>query len=140
MLTEICQDLRNWFNRDIEPVIGIFTIADGSISNASEYLKDGQYFRVIGSVFNDGVHKYGDSDLQDETFTGSVWPMAVPKAVIDLDAEIEAWTEKNADTLSGPYVSESFGGYSYSLARNNAGGNYTWRDAFRTQLSKWRKI
>lgn len=58
MLTQICQYLRNWFARGIftgDFIVsgGVLTYADGSALP----LVRGQYFRVVGSLFNDGVHK-----------------------------------------------------------------------------------
>ena len=56
MLTELCQELRNWFDRDLPKWYGEITISDGQIQDVD--LQSGQYFRVIGSLFNDGVHKF----------------------------------------------------------------------------------
>ena len=53
MLTEICQELKNWF--DLERHFGVFTIENGELS--LPFLMDGQYYRICGSVFNDGVQK-----------------------------------------------------------------------------------
>lgn len=143
-MTELCQELRNWFDRDMKKWSGDFAVENGELSGFSELLKTGQYFRVIGSVFNDGVHKYGDADLEDEKFTGSVWAMAVPSAAIALSSEIDAWKEKyggvEGASLS-PYSSESFGGYSYTKSYGNTGnGVVTWQSVFRSQLNRWRKI
>ena len=94
MLTELCQELRNWFNRNMDKWDGDFIIEDGVLRNFAGKLKPNQYFRIMGSVFNDGVHKYGEGGLTDETFTGSIWAMAVPPAVIALSDEIDAWKAK----------------------------------------------
>ena len=48
-LTELCQELRNWFER--EKFFGEFTIENGAIIVPDGSLQDGQFFRVIGSVF-----------------------------------------------------------------------------------------
>ena len=117
MLTELCQELKNWF--DVERKFDTFTVADGHIT--VDDLQDGQYFRIIGSVFNDGVHLSTDT-LTDETFDGAVWLMAVPKGVLDLSDEIDAWVTANAAVAKSPYKSESFGGYSYSLKGGSSGG------------------
>lgn len=122
MLTELCQELNNWF--DVDRYFGVFTIEDGELS--APFLQDGQYYRIVGSVFNDGVYQYhvreaGDGtedpetdgeaadpetpeeaqdpetaapELTDEVFDGAVWAMAVPPAVIALAEEIGAWQEK----------------------------------------------
>lgn len=141
MLTEICQELRNWFDRDLPKWHGQFRIENRAL--VLDGLQDGQYFRIVGSVFNDGVHQYPANDLTDETFTGAVWAMAVPPAVIAVSREIEAWQAQYADVLKSPYTSESFGGYSYSK-RNGGYGSAsdtpTWQSTFSNRLNRWRKI
>lgn len=142
MLTELCAELKNYFLRDRNEDIhyGEYTISGGSID--LPFLLNGQYFRIVGSVLNDGVYQYPADGLTDETFTGAVWSMAVPPAVVALAAEIEAWNEKNADVLASPYTSESFGGYSYTKASGSpaSGGAYSWKDQFASRLSKWRRL
>ena len=142
MLTELCAELKNYFlrNRDADIHYGEYEISDGSID--LPFLLDGQYFRIVGSVLNDGVYQYPADGLADEVFTGAVWAMAVPPAVIALAAEIEAWNTNNADALANPYTSESFGGYSYTKASGNSasGGAYSWKDQFASSLSKWRRL
>jgi hypothetical protein len=141
MLTEICQHLKNWFERD--KYFGKFTISNGQLDNTIGLL-DGQYFRVIGSVFNDGVHKYPSDELTDEVFEGAIWAMAVPPAVIDLSTKIQSWMDNYGDTVNTPYSSESFGGYSYTKAGSGSGNssssNPTWQSTFANELAKWRKI
>lgn len=141
MLTELCQELRNWFCR--EKYFGTFTIEDGAIAVPDGSLQDGQFFRVIGSVFNDGVHQYGVDELTDEAFKGAIWAMAVPPAVIDLSERIKEWTTKYGDSVSSPYSSESFGGYSYQKAgsgQGSANSGPTWQSTFAGELNRWRKI
>lgn len=148
MLTELCAEIRNYFLRDYRNDIhkGTFTISDGSIESLP-FLQDGQYFRIKNSVFNDGVWKYGESgdSLVDETFSGEVWAMAVPPSVIALSKEIDDWILANADALSSPYQSESFGGYSYSKSSgrsksNGDSGAYSWQDQFESKLGKYRRL
>jgi hypothetical protein len=142
MLTELCAELKNYFLRDREADIhyGEYTISGGSID--LPFLLNGQYFRIVGSVLNDGVYQYPVNGLTDEVFTGAVWAMAVPPAVVALAADIEAWNEKNAETLASPYTSESFGGYSYTKASGSSasGGEYSWKDQFASRLAKWRRL
>ena len=131
MLETVLMYLNNWF------VMGryddTYTIEDGGIT--LPFLVDGQYFRIVGSLFNDGVYQY-PAELTDETFDGSVWALAIPKALLSTVEEITAWTAKNGD--SGPYTSESFGGYSYSKATNSKGLAVGWRDVFAAQLAPWK--
>ena len=139
MLEQVLMHLKNWFLVPGGIHEGTYTIEDGGI--ALPFLANGQYFRICGSVFNDGLRQYPASDLKAETFEGTVWALAVPQAVIELAAEIEAWETKNGDASVSPYQSESFGGYQYSKATDSAsGGAVTWQSAFRSRLSAWRKL
>ena len=139
MLEQVLMNIRRWFPVEGGIHSGTFTIKDGGIT--LPFLANGQYFRICGSVFNDGLHQYNVLDLTDETFTGTIWALAIPKAVIDLSKEIEKWQEKNGESSTSPYQSESFGGYSYSKATDaETGGAVTWQSAFKQQLSAWRKI
>lgn len=143
-LTELCQELHNWFDRDRHT--GTFEIVGGNIS--ADFLLEGQYFRVIGSVFSDGVHQYPAEDMPSETFNGSVWALAIPDAIIRLATEIKGWREKNeaADSANmSPFQSESFGGYSYSKASaskqaGSSGGPLSWEDVFASRMNAWRKL
>ena len=146
MLTELCQELHNWF--DLSRHEGTFEISEGILT--ADFLLDGQYYRIIGSVFNDGVHKYGDQTdlLDDEEFSGSVWALGIPKAVINLADKIAAWQDKYGNADSGamsPFTSESFGGYSYSKGSNlssvtTANSATGWKATFASELNKWRKL
>ena len=140
ILSELCQELKNWFC-DIEKDVysDTFSIESGALS--LPFLKEGQYYRIVGSTFNDGVHQYGDDNLTDETFTGTVWAMRIPKAVLDLAEEIDSWIEKNGDAVASPYQSESWGGYSYSLKGGGSeSGSLSWRTVFGGRLNRWRKL
>ena len=140
MLTELCAELKNYFLRNQSEDIhhGEYTISGGSID--LPFLLDGQYFRIVGSVLNDGVYQYPVSELADETFSGAIWAMAVPPAVIALAAEIDGWNKANADALASPYQSESFGGYTYSKGSSASGtGGYDWKDQFSNRLNKYRR-
>lgn len=136
MLETVLQNSNNWFLVPDGVHAGEFTVQGGQLT--LPFLQTGQYFRVVGSVFNDGLHQYPVADLTDETFTGSVWALAVPKAVIELAEEIDAWQTKNGDP--GPFTSESFGGYSYSKATNASGMAVGWQDVFKSRLNDWRRI
>lgn len=140
MLEQVLTHIHNWFQVGIYP--GTYTIEDGCIT--LPFLRDGQYFRIVGSVFNDGLHRYGPDmeALTDESFDGSVWALAIPKAVIDLAGEISDWQKRYGEVVESPYTSESFGGYSYSKASgaNESGGSGGWQAAFRARLNPYRKL
>lgn len=134
-LTELCAELHNYF--EVSKHFGTFEISGGQIS--LDFLQNGQYFRIIGSTFNDGVYQYPADDLTDEEFNGAIWAMAVPPAVVSLSAEIEEFSSSDAAKPS-PYVSESFGGYSYTKATGSNGAPISWQIAFADRLRKWRKL
>ena len=139
MLEQVLMHLNNWFLVPGGIHEDTYTIKGGGIT--LPFLANGQYFRICGSVFNDGLHQYPEGDLKTETFDGTVWALAVPQAVIDLATEIETWETKNGDAAKSPLASESFGGYSYSKATDSAtGGAITWQSAFRSRMNAWRKL
>ncbi len=141
MLEQVLGELHNWFQRGIYP--GEYRIEEGKL--ALPFLQPGQHYRICGSLFNDGLHKYGDEadGLADETFDGTIWALAVPKAVVELAGEIAAWQERYGAAASSPYQSESFGGYSYTMAGGDSQAGAAgrgWQRAFRSRLNQWRKL
>jgi len=139
MLEDVLRYLKNWFLVPDGVHYGSFTVENGGI--VLPFLQEGQYFRVCGSVFNDGLYQYPATGMQPENYDGTVWALAIPKAVIALANEIAEWQKKNGAAAQSPYTSESFGGYSYTKATDTStGGAMTWESAFRSRLSRWRKI
>ena len=142
MLDELCADICNYFVKsENDKHAGTYTINGGTFSPPLDFLKAGQYFRVVGSTLNDGVYRFdGCGVFLDETFDGSIWAMSVPPAFIALADRIKAYAESDAAKPS-PFVSESFGGYSYSKGQNAAGAaNNSWQAVFADELRKWRRI
>lgn len=136
MLAQILRHLRNWFVVPGGVHDDIYTVKKGSLE--LPFLLDGQYFRIVGSVFNDGLYQYPAENLKDESFHGAVWALAVPTDVIELAKQIGQWNEKHG---ASPFTSESFGGYSYTKAVNGKTGQAaTWQDVFRSQLNQWRRL
>ena len=143
MLEEILNFIHNYFEKAIYS--GKIVISSNAISMQENILQDGQYFKIEGSVFNDGVHQFPCNYLKDETFDGRIIAMAIPLEVIRLSEEIETWQEKYGESISSPYQSESFGGYSYSKSSGRSGstGNdevVSWKSVFGSRLNHWRKI
>ncbi len=116
-------------------IFGTFNIKDGSISLSD--IKDGQYFLIENSYFNDGVYKYPVNDLIDEEFTGSITLLAPPKEFLALVDDIQVYCKENVRT---GLQSESFGGYSYTKASGANGTIADWTDVFKQRLNAWRKI
>lgn len=149
MLTELCDYLKNWFV--VSMYYGDFKIADGAITYADGRelpLQIGQHFRITDSIFNNAVYEYGKAEqgMIDETFTGSVWAMAVPLEVLKLAESIAAWRDKNESldsAMMSPFNSESFGGYSYSKSGGNtanAANGGSWQSVFGNRLARYRKV
>ena len=169
-LTEVCEYLRNWFDKG--RFFGTFRIINGSFTNEayltdsflrplewpdelrilldhasgdwdlSDILQTDQYFRVVGSVFNDGVYRYPATGLHDEVFEGALWVMAVPPSVITLNDEIDEWQTKYGKAASSPFSVESITSSSYSRTRATGEGlgSINWQTAFGARLARWRKI
>lgn len=138
MLTELCAEIRNYFVVPGGIHIGTFKISGGTITPL-DFLQDGQYFRIVGSTFNDGVYRYPDDVLIDEEFNGAVWAMAVPPTVIALAAEIDEWAKSDAAKATA-FESESFGGYSYTRATDKNGAPLTWQTVFARRLTPYRRM
>lgn len=148
MLEQVLNYIHNYFDTNQPKYYGDFSVVDGVISSSDcgdMGLQNGQYFRVIGSVFNDGIWQYGSQELKDETFKGEVWLMAVPPSVIGIVNEIQDWLAKYGNVVDSPYSSESFGGYSYNKAQGLSAGDgggsaSSWQVVFGSRLNAWRKI
>lgn len=158
MLEQLCTHIHNYFER--HPVsksrivfADTYEIENGSIS--LPFLLSGQKFRIRGSALNEGVYTYGETildddgrfpaELSDETFTGEIWVMYPPKAVLQLASDIADWIAKYGAAADSPYQSESFGGYSYAKATGAANTNGgasagTWQGVFSARLNEWRKV
>lgn len=142
MLETILAHIHNWFPVGGYPLgdtargYGRHEIRGGELID--DRLRPGQYYRIRGSVFNDGLHQHPASDLTDEVFTGEVWALAVPPALAALAERIAAWQEKNPETDK---VSESFGGYSYTRgsAGTSGGAVSGWHGVFAASLNPWRR-
>ena len=115
-----------------------FTIKDGTVE--LPFLREGQYFIIENSYFNDGVYQYPDYGLIDETSRFNVISIKPPRAFLDLVSEIEEWQEAYGSASIKPFSSESFDGYSYSRATNSEGLGVTWKDVFKTRLNAWRML
>lgn len=145
MLEDVLWHIHNWFERGAIEVRGC-AIEGGSLpALISSKLLEGQWYRISGSYLNDGLHQHPDTSMSDETFDGELTLLAIPKPLLRVVEEIQEWQEANGKAVDGPYASESFGGYSYTLkssatSQNGSGGLTGWREAFRDRLNAFRKI
>ena len=150
MIEQICDMINNDFT-DPETVIrGVFRVEGGRLE--VEGVRDGQYVRIRGSAFNDGIWRCPLSGMTDETFSGEVWPMRAPKAFLKLVSEIEAWVERFGDAALSPFAEEDYGHYRYKKAqtvRSTSGGGRTsvwetrqpsWQSVYGDRLRRWRRL
>ena len=141
MIDKLLREL-GWYRRPNKYVNQIkvekFTIEGGKIA-PSDFLEEEDYYRIIGSKHNDGLYQYPNSDLTDEVFDGAVWVMNIPPAVVTLAQDIEEYAKSDAGKPSA-YVSESFGGYSYTKATNSKGVPINWEHLHADELNQWRII
>lgn len=140
ILTQICGELNNWFtDRNASAAYGTYEIKNGTLP--LDHITEGQCVRIVGSIFNDGVHMYPFYDLQDETFAGAVMPMRIPPEVMQIAAEVRRIEAEGGNTSVSPYTSESFGGYSYTRATDSNGVPLSdIRLIVNQRLEKWRKM
>lgn len=142
MIDLICGHIHNYFTSPDDIRRGTYTIAGGSLE--LPFVLPGQYFRVVGSALNDGVYPYPAESLADETFTGEIWPMKLPRAFILLAGEIEAWQAQYGASVASPYQSENvIGVYSYTKAAGAGGSGRAgagWQGAYRSRLDRWRRL
>lgn len=133
MLYEVMNSIHNFFTYESHD--GTFRILNGSL--ALPFLRNGAFFRISGSLLNDGVYQY-PAQLMDEEFTGNVSLLAPPKSFLQLVSEIEKYEEQASK--AGLYKSESFGDYSYTLLADESGGVLSWQSRFKYRLNAWRKM
>lgn len=142
-LGDVLASISNWFPGD--PAAGRWEVSGGALrpvgGTAAPSIADGQWYAIEGSALNDGLHERGEELLADEgEWRGTVIPLRVPADLLALVGEIDAY-QSEQEAACGPYVSESFGGYSYSRATDPATRlPMTWEAAFRSRLNRWRKL
>ncbi len=145
ILEDILWHIHNWFDRDSSPVAVTDCEITGGELPESASVTSGAWYRIEGSLLNDGLHLAPSTDLSDETFSGTITVLRIPRPLLRLAEEITDWQATYGSASNSPYASESFGGYSYSIksgstAQNGSGGLTGWREVFRDRLNAWRKI
>lgn len=141
-MEELLNYLKNYFYKFM--VEGNFIISENKIKIVGNFLQ-GQYIKIQGSVLNDGVYRINSITnkeievigAENEEFEGIIYSLAIPKQLIELENEIKAYKDKNKPSS---IISESFGGYSYTLAPSKDGTKASWKDIFKTELSPYRKM
>ena len=148
ILEEVLGSIHNFFIRGTIGVSGCSI--EGATLPASVSIPNGAWYRIRGSVLNDGMHLHPAYDLNDETFDGEIDVCAVPTPLLSIVEEIQDYNEAaraaTAKVAASPYQSESFGGYSYTLKQSSASassasaGAVGWQAEFLPRLRQWRKL
>ena len=149
ILTELCHEVNNYF--PVSKHMGKFKVVDEALVNMPAEIQEGQYFRILGSVFNKGVYKYDNSLklINEREFEGSVWLLAIPQDFVALAEEIDAWQTKYGGVDSAamsPYTSESMGNYSYSKggasasSKGSSSNPNSWQTLYGDRLNKYRRL
>lgn len=142
-MEEILRQINNYFYSFKET--GNFKIVESSIVGLKAPYRTGQFIKVQGSLFNDGIYKVDSADsnlriqgLIDEEFEGVIYSMNVPRAIEELEVKIKEFKSKDVKTN---IVSESIpGGYSYSKATGKAGVPAGWQSVFAEDLRPYKKM
>jgi len=147
MLERVLSHIHNWFERGTSSVAGV---SEGSLTPGPD-VPSGAWYRLQGSLLNDGLHLHPADDLVDEEFNGTVTVLAIPRPLLQVVDEISQWVADTAGAeefaRKAKFQSESFGGYSYTLrgdlnASQSADGRSLsgWRAKFAQDLNPWRRI
>lgn len=135
-LLDYCLKLNNFFINDYDEDIhtGDYTIKNGAID--LDFISKNQYFRIVGSKFNDGIYRYSDDlELIDEEFNGGIWSMNIPKHFIEITKKADKYLSEHPQNN---FQSESFGGYSYNKGSFSDSFNYLPQD-ISDNLKQYRK-
>lgn len=145
VLEDILGHIHNWFDGNIAPIVVTdCEIANGELPESVSILS-GAWYRIQGSVLNDGLHLSPSTDLSDETFDGTITILTIPRPLLRLAEEISDWQALYGEATNSPYASESFGGYTYTMrgassSQGGSGGLTGWREVFADRLNQWRKM
>ena len=147
-LTAVCRALRNWFHApqsESTTQTGTITIENWTVSPLNIPFIPGGYVRIIGSLLNDGIYHIGQ-DMRidgalDETFTGTLTLLAIPRDFLELVQEIDQFVDANKkDSSAGQFTSESIGDYSYTRSAGKDGVRISWQEMFKTRLHPYRRM
>lgn len=145
---EVLSHLHNWFVRDSFVLTSFSFSEDGVPDGIASRIPNGVFYRVQGSYINDGLHRMGeptDTFQTEDVERAKISILSIPKALLSIIDEIEAWENQYGEVAQGPFFSEEFGGYkyeirgysSYGAASSNMSG---WRLAFNNRLNPWRRM
>ena len=154
MITKICRECRNFFaiDRTTGAPFGVetgdFSLVGNKVTVNNKYLA-GQYIAIQGSLLNDGVYQvlgYADDTitlagdtLTEEEWVGTVYILRIPKDFLQEVDRVKAFVASDAGQASN-ITSASFGIQSVSYGVNGSGAKAGWKDVFRNDLNKYRRM
>jgi len=140
MIEQVLQAINNYFVDDHCDLTEV--MLDGINVKRPDKFVQGQYILILGSKMSDGVFTVLDVtgnkltlDLEvdlipEQTKNMVACSLSIPRAVLNLADEIEAYNAKN----DGSVASESLGDYSVTY-----GDGATWITVFRNKLAPYKK-
>lgn len=165
VIEQMCAETHNYFETD--KVSGIYKIKDGNIE--LPFLEKYQFFRIVGSKWNDGIYVYS-SDFwilrastweevraENESWKDLLsrrWSELVEHDLVDEEFGGEIWPMNipraflNLSQEISAYIesgADKVSGYTsesfggYSYSKASAGSN-AWENAFASKLKRWRKL
>lgn len=132
-IAAVMRHVNNYFQRAEETISGTISITGGAVTPTVA----APYVCIHGSAHHDGVHRLGELEGADETFTGTIWQLYPPADFIDLCQQIAAF---DTETPLSPLQSESLGEYSYTRAQGKTAAVLSWHEAFAISLAPYRRM
>ena len=146
MIEQVLRSINNFF---IQFTRSVTTIAAGKITvdNPDDFVV-GQYVYLDQTLLNNGIYQITKIEGNELTITATiavaaeaeaenaiVHGLAIPKAVLAIAVEIEAYNTANPNNL----VSKTLGDYSVTQATGQS-GDASWVAVFGSRLNQWRKV
>jgi hypothetical protein len=142
MIEQVLRSINNFYIRTAS-TISVIEVDGITVSKPAYFMRE-QYIFVQGSVVNDGVYKVHaivgsklitDEALIPEVVACTIYGLAIPKALLDVIVEIQAYNGINPNGIN----QESLGDYSVSYAGLKGGGDLSWSSVFRVRLKPYTK-
>lgn len=140
MLEPVLREIRNYYFAE-KPVEAL-GVTEGVVLADTDVFEEGQYVYIYKHQTLTGVYKLASideaglriDDLPDTDKAFKVYPLAIPKDLLDLASKIEQFNKDNPNGVS----SESLGDYSVSYSAKD--GVASWQAAFNSQLASYRCV
>lgn len=166
IIEALCAETHNYHETD--KVIGDFTIESGNIE--LPFLCENQFFRIVGSKFNDGVYIYSqdaftirsstweevlNGNLDWETLKDKKWGDLVERDLVDETFHGAIWpmnmpraflelskeiSKYNESEVAKPTANTSESINGHYSYTRSSADANQWQNVFRSKLNRWRKV